>query len=552
MLPRGQIVVPRRLPSLPISCMFALPTGAGSWQILCTLPSLTWFEHCPFNCNSGPFLFDSREAMLSYIWEFLSPEGRAYSAQLPSVTGEMAVPAPRRATDGGAERAADAAAAADSGAAAAGAAGADSGAAAAGAAGADSGAAAAGAAGADSGAAAAGTAGADSGAAAGADSGAAVAGAAGADSRAAAGENSGAVAANSEAAANSESSVETDAAEAGVPNGEPQPPNTDRSSGAASSPHGQGHQPQAAEQAADPSRESSVGADRSSASSSDRHVSPLSLSRSASGSGCGSPRRLRIENFWLFNPKTEELALSRLCPAVRLLRLDFVFQDMGRSPDLAGLANLRHVTRLEINSFDAPRFSVMSEVLRQLGGQLTELALHVCDDYTATAALENSVARWCPRLERYSFTGDYSVRLPAERGDDDLDFSALRRRHPALRELTLGGFVTGRRLLFILAHATGLRRLRLDGELRYLDDAGFRQLVAANPLHQLIDLWINCSTALTLQALLPILFDPQCALRRLGRLSSLQGLDRAGFLQLRDQVRSLNLDLELVWVTPGV
>ena len=471
------------------------PAGAGSWEILCTLPSLTWFEHCPFNCNSGPFLFDSREAMLSYIWEFLCPEGRAHSAQLPSVTGEMALPA-RRAVPDRTEQ---------------------------------------------------------TGAAAGQDTGAGMAAQATGETRA-------------EARANSQASMETGAgAAAGAAAGsegrvgvasegsETRPPGaTDRPGGVASPPDG--HEPPGSGQPADlqPSRESSVGADRSSASSSGHHVSPLPLSRSQSGSSCASPRRLRIENFWLFNPKTEEVALSRLCPAVRLLRLDFVFQDMGRSPGLAGLAHLRHVTRLEINSFDAPRFSVVCEVLRQLGGQLTELALHVCDDYTATAGLENAVARWCPRLERYSFTGDYSVRLPAERGDEELEFGALRRRHPALRELTLGGFVTGRRLLFVLAQAAGLRRLRLDGELRHLDDAGFRQLLAANPLHHLQELWVNCSAALTLQALLPLLFDPQCALRRLGRLSSLQGLDRAGFIQLRRQVRSLNLALQLVWVTPGV
>ncbi|XP_043216550.1 uncharacterized protein LOC122378929 [Amphibalanus amphitrite] len=466
-------------------------TGAGSWQILCSLPSLTWFEHCPFNCNSGPFLFDSREAMLSYIWEFLSPEGRAHSAQLPSVTGEMALPASRgrgRAPEGGAE---------------------------------------------------------------GSRGGAPRDGAANSQERAPT-----VGAANDQDNAPSADTVngQDSASVASAADDDASVPPDGQDSAPADGPEDAGQQRPESGAAANPvpSRESSIGADGSAASASGRHVSPLPLSRSGSGSGCGSPRRLRIENFWLFNPKTEEVALSRLCPVVSLLKLDFVFQDMGRSPDLAGLAHLKHVTRLEINSFDAPRFSVMSEVLRQLGGQLTELALHVCDDYTATAALENAVARWCPRLERYSFTGDYSVRLPAERGDDELQFGELHRRHTQLRELTLGGFVTGRRLLFVLAHADGLRRLKLDGELRYLDDTGFNQLLAANRLHQLEELWINCSAALTVQPLLPLMFDSQSALCRLGRLSSLQGLDRAGFIELRRQVRSLNLALELVWVTPGV
>jgi hypothetical protein len=33
-----------------------------------------------------------------------------------------------------------------------------------------------------------------------------------------------------------------------------------------------------------------------------------------------------IKNFWLFNPKSEELLLSLLCPELERIRLDFVFQ----------------------------------------------------------------------------------------------------------------------------------------------------------------------------------------------------------------------------------
>ena len=33
-----------------------------------------------------------------------------------------------------------------------------------------------------------------------------------------------------------------------------------------------------------------------------------------------------IKNFWLFNPKSEELLLALLCPNLEKIRLDFVFQ----------------------------------------------------------------------------------------------------------------------------------------------------------------------------------------------------------------------------------
>jgi hypothetical protein len=33
-----------------------------------------------------------------------------------------------------------------------------------------------------------------------------------------------------------------------------------------------------------------------------------------------------IKNFWLFNPKSEELLLSLFCPRLERIRLDFIFQ----------------------------------------------------------------------------------------------------------------------------------------------------------------------------------------------------------------------------------
>ncbi|XP_037074441.1 uncharacterized protein LOC119095690 [Pollicipes pollicipes] len=396
-------------------------TGSGSWDILNALPLLTSFEHCPFNCNSGPFLFDSREAMLSYIWDVLSPEGRALSAGLPSVTGQMALPARRARQPPGAGPAAEA------------------------------------------------------------------------------------------ATGRSEEAALVEAAE--VPAGAGAAA-AESAEGPAEAGAGHPAETVPAEAADGALGEASVGVTAREDTSADGRAAGA-VGRSAPGPGGSdpssdtqTPRVLGIENFWLFNPKTEEVALARLCPAVRRLRLDFVFQDIGQTPDLGGLSQFQHVTHLEINSFDAPRFSVVSEVLRHLGGRLTELALHVCDDYTATAALENAVARWCPGLERYAFTGDYS--------------------------------------------AAELRVLRLDGELRHLDDAGFRELLAVNALPRLEEFWVNVSSGLTLEAVLPLLFDPTCCLRRLGRLSSLQGLDRQRFLELRSQARALNLDVDLVWVTPGV
>ena len=57
----------------------------------------------------------------------------------------------------------------------------------------------------------------------------------------------------------------------------------------------------------------------------------------------GSPQGYSIKNFWLFNPKTEELQVEPFCPRLEKIRLDFVFQDMNFSLDTSPLASFRNL-----------------------------------------------------------------------------------------------------------------------------------------------------------------------------------------------------------------
>ena len=74
----------------------------------------------------------------------------------------------------------------------------------------------------------------------------------------------------------------------------------------------------------------------------------------------------RIKNFWLLNPRSEELQVAPLFPGLETLRLDFVYddvdiindnpyiisQDLGQLLTVTSLSNLTHLTSLELNFYD--------------------------------------------------------------------------------------------------------------------------------------------------------------------------------------------------------
>ena len=65
-----------------------------------------------------------------------------------------------------------------------------------------------------------------------------------------------------------------------------------------------------------------------------------------------------IKNFWLFNPKSDELRVSDHCPRLERIRLDFVFQDMSFELDVNPLAAFKHLHTLDLNFYDNHRYFV--------------------------------------------------------------------------------------------------------------------------------------------------------------------------------------------------
>lgn len=67
--------------------------------------------------------------------------------------------------------------------------------------------------------------------------------------------------------------------------------------------------------------------------------------------------RFNLKNFWLFNPFTEDLLATILCPQLEYLRLDFVFQDLEEEPDVDMLSSLPQVSQI---SFDLHHYFIIS------------------------------------------------------------------------------------------------------------------------------------------------------------------------------------------------
>ena len=88
-----------------------------------------------------------------------------------------------------------------------------------------------------------------------------------------------------------------------------------------------------------------------------------------------------IKNFWLFNPKTEELQVAPFCPRLEKIRLDFVFQDMNFSLDTSPLASFRNLHTLDLNFYDNHNNALFENILKTCGAQLKCLVYNVCASY---------------------------------------------------------------------------------------------------------------------------------------------------------------------------
>ena len=88
-----------------------------------------------------------------------------------------------------------------------------------------------------------------------------------------------------------------------------------------------------------------------------------------------------IRNFWLFNPKSEELRVSDHCPRLERIRLDFVFQDMNFQLNASALGNFRYLDTLDLNFYDNHDNPLLDRILEHCGGQLKTLIYSVCAEY---------------------------------------------------------------------------------------------------------------------------------------------------------------------------
>jgi len=263
-----------------------------------------------------------------------------------------------------------------------------------------------------------------------------------------------------------------------------------------------------------------------------------------------------IKNFWLFNPKSEELQISLLCPKLEKIRLDFVFQDMDFTLDASTLANFKNLSMLDLNFYDRHQNNLLDHILEICGEKLSTLIYNVCANYRSIVDCHNIIAKNCPNLRSLTFIGDYEN---AAHLDQESDSILLRRTsefqpHPRLEDLTLGGYCTDGRLAWLLSGAPKIKNISLDGNLERLSDSSWFAILGENSMENLETLWFNTSTNMSMQSIRRLLEDcPK--LRRVGRLIHLRehagGARRDNLLQLLERGKQENWDVDFVWVTPN-
>jgi len=259
-------------------------------------------------------------------------------------------------------------------------------------------------------------------------------------------------------------------------------------------------------------------------------------------------KTFNLRMFWLFNPKTEEMLVSLLCPSLTHLRLDFVYQDLSEEPDVSVLACLPHLRTLTLNVYDRVPVQMLQQMLESCGSQLTTLNLHLVNDWFNVAPVHNLIVTHCPNLITLAMSGDYKALNSIEDSDGQLDFDLPAPALVHLENLTMSGVVSNSRLRHVLLHSPNIKDIKLDGQLEWLHDATFSSLLQVNHLAQLEKLYFNVSTTVTLSTVRQLL---QCEnnLKLVGRLCHMGGATMEQYQELQAVIRQRNLDTQLIWVT---
>jgi len=254
---------------------------------------------------------------------------------------------------------------------------------------------------------------------------------------------------------------------------------------------------------------------------------------------------------------------SQLCPFLEKMKLDFVFEDLVSIPDGRPLESFRYLHTLEI-AFDNHKNHLFDNILSFCGDKLTSLSYSVCADYSSVVEGHNIIARRCPRLTSLKFIGDYPQFLnngdyynPAHI-DQEIDRVLMERNadfepHPHLESLFLGGYCTDGRLAWLISGAPNIRDIYLDGNLEKLSDSAWLAIMSENSLEKLESVWLNTSTNMTMESIKHLL--AMCPnVKSIGRLIHLRehtgGARRDNLLQIQQQARDENWDVDFVWVTP--
>jgi len=264
-----------------------------------------------------------------------------------------------------------------------------------------------------------------------------------------------------------------------------------------------------------------------------------------------------IKNFWLFNPKSDELRVYDHCPKLERIRLDFVFQDMNFQLEAAALSNFRHLNTLDLNFYDNHDNPLLDRILESCGHKLRTLIYSVCAEYRSIVDCHNIIAKRCHNLTSLTFNnGDYESLAHLDQETDGL----LGRRdqdwqpHPRLQSLSLAGYCTDGRLAWLLSGSPDIRHVNLDGNLERLSDQAWRDIMVENQLESLESVWFNTSTNMSMASVRELLrVCPR--LRRLGRLIHLRehagGERRENYLDLLERTGRENWELDTTWVTPA-
>jgi len=267
-------------------------------------------------------------------------------------------------------------------------------------------------------------------------------------------------------------------------------------------------------------------------------------------------KNFRLKNFWLSNPKSDELICAVVFPFLETLRLDFIFQDLEHEIDPTPLSRLKSLKTLDLNFYDSARNDLFRGIIEACGHNLTSLIYNVFSEYSNVVECHNIIGGQCPNLTSLAFLGDFEYFQTRDAETDALliprDSQPDPGFHSKLLNLRLGGHCTNRRLSWLLASAPNIKKIELDGDLEAITTTAWTNMLADNGLTELESVWFNTSTSIGLEAIRSLV-DSCPKLNKIGRLVNLYEnlADRRLHLyhELAGRARAENMDLDLVWVS---